>query len=83
MPNARRPILHVGWPRLRKKKSLLFEVEESLIHMSQAEVGAYLLSLWGLPYTIVEAVAHPHHPRRIPNIGFDVPLGVCVANILT
>ena len=51
--------------------------------MSQAEVGDYLLSLWGLPYTIVEAVAHPHHPRRIPNIGFDMPLGVCVANILT
>jgi len=27
----------------------LHEVEEKFIHISHAEVGAYLLSLWGLP----------------------------------
>jgi HD-like signal output (HDOD) protein len=28
-----------------------------LNHISHAEVGAYLLSMWGLPYPVVEAVA--------------------------
>ena len=34
----------------------LYEVEESLTHISHAEVGAYLLSLWGFPFNVVEAV---------------------------
>ncbi|WP_395790951.1 HDOD domain-containing protein [Aquimonas sp.] len=29
-----------------------------------AEVGAYLLGVWGLPMAIVEAVAHHTHPQR-------------------
>jgi len=60
----------------------LYEVEEKLIHISHAEVGAYLLSLWGLPYTIVEAVAHHHHPRRIPAKGPDMILVVYASNLL-
>ncbi len=60
----------------------LFEVEEKLIHISHAEVGAYLLSLWGLPYTVVEAVAHHHHPRRVPQIKVDMVLVVYLSNIL-
>ena len=58
------------------------EVEESLTAISHAEVGAYLLSLWGLPYSLVEAVAHHHHPRRVPQVGIDMILVVYVANIL-
>jgi putative nucleotidyltransferase with HDIG domain len=58
------------------------EVEESLTAISHAEVGAYLLSLWGLPYSLVEAVAHHHHPRRVPQVGVDMILVVYVANIL-
>jgi putative nucleotidyltransferase with HDIG domain len=60
----------------------LFEIEESLIHLSHAEVGAYLLSLWGFPYSVVEAVAHHHHPRRVPQGGIDMVLVVYVSNIL-
>jgi putative nucleotidyltransferase with HDIG domain len=60
----------------------LNQVEEQLIHISHAEVGAYLLSLWGLPYDIVEAVAHHHHPRRVPPKGVDMILGIYVSNIL-
>ncbi|MGA2419330.1 MAG: response regulator [Candidatus Acidiferrum sp.] len=60
----------------------LFEVEESLIHISHAEVGAYLLSLWGLPYTLVEAVAHHHHPRRVAPNGVDMVVVVYVCNLL-
>lgn len=60
----------------------LFEVEEKLIQVSHAEVGAYLLSLWGLPYPIVEAVAHHHHPHRAPTKGLDMVLVVYVSNLL-
>ena len=31
---------------------------------THAEIGAYLLGLWGLPFQIVEAVAHHHAPER-------------------
>ena len=60
----------------------LYEVEETLIHISHAEVGAYLLSLWGLPYTVVEAVAHHHHPRRVPQHGIDMVFVVYISNLL-
>jgi len=57
-------------------------VEEKLIHISHAEVGAYLLSLWGLPDEIVEAVAHHHHPPLGPSRGIDMTLVVYAANLL-
>jgi putative nucleotidyltransferase with HDIG domain len=60
----------------------LYEVEESLTHISHAEVGAYLLSLWGFPYAVVEAVAHHHHPRRAPTNSLDMVFAVYVTNIL-
>ncbi|MEW6072109.1 MAG: response regulator [Planctomycetota bacterium] len=41
-------------------------VEEDLFAVSHAEIGAYLLGLWGMPYPVVEAVAHHHHPSRVP-----------------
>ena len=42
----------------------LIEVERKTFHATHAEVGAYLLALWGLPIPLVEAVACHHHPRR-------------------
>jgi HD-like signal output (HDOD) protein len=46
------------------------------------EIGAYLLGLWGLPYAVVEAVAHHHTPSRVPHPHFDIVAAVHVANIL-
>jgi putative nucleotidyltransferase with HDIG domain len=40
----------------------LFETERETIGATHAEVGAYLLGLWGLPDTTVEAVAFHHEP---------------------
>jgi HD-like signal output (HDOD) protein len=59
-----------------------FEAEEELIGTSHAEIGAYLLALWGLPNLAVEAIAHHHHPTRIPHSGFDCAAAVYVANLL-
>ncbi|MGH9738678.1 MAG: HDOD domain-containing protein [Candidatus Acidiferrales bacterium] len=60
----------------------LYKVEEDLIGISHAEVGAYLLSLWGLPYPIVEAVAHHHHPERVPQHKLDMITVVYLSNLL-
>src|SRR4051794_4861301 len=49
---------------------------------SHAELGAYVLGLWGLPDPIVEAVAHQHRIDRLPDPSLDVPLAVHVAAAL-
>ena len=59
-----------------------FEAEEQLLGISHAEVGAYLLGLWGINSLTVEAIAHHHHPDRIPHSGFDSSAAVYVANLL-
>lgn len=43
----------------------LHEAEEAELGVSHAEIGAYLLGLWGMPYPVVEAVAHHHRPARV------------------
>jgi HD-like signal output (HDOD) protein len=60
----------------------LHEVEEREYGFSHAEVGAYLLGLWGLPYAVVEAVALHHRPDRVPHRNFDTIGSVFVANLL-
>lgn len=40
----------------------LYCVEEEMHGTSHAEIGAYLLALWGLPSSIVGAVSRHHHP---------------------
>lgn len=42
----------------------LHHVERQHLNATHAEVGAYLLALWGLPVPLVEAVACHHAPRR-------------------
>jgi HD-like signal output (HDOD) protein/ActR/RegA family two-component response regulator len=44
----------------------LCAAERAAFGASHAEVGAYLLGLWGLPDTIVEATAYHHHPAELP-----------------
>lgn len=42
------------------------DVERARLGVTHATVGAYLLGLWGLPFTIVEAVAYHHSPSAVP-----------------
>ena len=58
------------------------KVEEGENGFSHAEIGAYLLGLWGLPYTVVEAVALHHGPNRVPHQDFDASSAVYAANLL-
>ena len=40
------------------------EVERSVLGTTHAEIGAYLLDRWRLPFSVVETVAYHHQPRR-------------------
>jgi putative nucleotidyltransferase with HDIG domain len=59
-----------------------FEAETEVFGTDHAEVGACLLSLWGLPLPIVEAVALHHYPARLFSDGFSPLTAVHVANVL-
>ena len=62
----------------------LYAVEEEMIGSTHAEVGAYLLSLWGLPQVIVDAVWSHHQPSlaQYPAEGLDVLAVTHIANAL-
>jgi HD-like signal output (HDOD) protein len=60
----------------------LHQVELESEGVTHAATGAYLLSLWGLPDPVVEAVAHHHDPGSLPGIGLDPIAAVHIANAL-
>jgi HD-like signal output (HDOD) protein/ActR/RegA family two-component response regulator len=60
----------------------LHEIESRVLGVTHAEVGAYLLGVWGLPTTIVEAVGHRHAPARITHDDRDVVAAVHVAAVV-
>jgi HD-like signal output (HDOD) protein len=60
----------------------LAEGEVAIIGASHAEIGAYLLGLWGLPHSVIEAVAFQHCPEKIPQTEFDVLAALVTAEKL-
>jgi HD-like signal output (HDOD) protein len=59
------------------------QAEYEILGASHAEIGAYLLAIWGLPYAVVEAVAHHHRPTRVKSAGLDSLAALAVAMALT
>lgn len=60
----------------------IWRLEEQVFGVSHAEIGGYLLGLWGLPNTVVEAVAFHHVPFKSPTTTFSPLTAVHVANAL-
>jgi HD-like signal output (HDOD) protein len=61
----------------------LYSVEEEMHGTSHAEIGAFLLALWGLPVSIVEAVSRHHHPVRAAGGGsMNIDSAVHIADLL-
>jgi putative nucleotidyltransferase with HDIG domain len=60
----------------------LHEVEAEVEGATHAATGAYLLSLWGLPDGVVEAVAHHHDPDELSATALDAVAAVHIANAL-
>ena len=70
---------------LRKARSEglpVWEAERSEFGATHAEVGAYLLGLWGLPNPVVEAVALHHRPAECLDRGLCPAIIVHVADAL-
>ena len=55
------------------------EAERMVLGTSHAEIGAYLLGLWGMPNTLVEAIAHHHTPDRAGVSRFNALSALAVA----
>lgn len=55
-------------------------IEERRWGVTHAEVGAYMLGLWGLPYPIVEAIANHHVPSRVHTTEFGILAAAHVAD---
>ena len=59
-----------------------WQAEANVFGVSHAEVGAYLLGLWGLPASIVDAVAWHHQPLRSEPTVFGALAAVHIADFL-
>jgi HD-like signal output (HDOD) protein len=76
--------LYVTQAEAAKAGSPAHVVEASTWGATHAEIGAYLLGLWGLPFQIVEAVANHHAPARHTDGRVGLPqlvwLAACVVD---
>jgi HD-like signal output (HDOD) protein len=66
-----------------ENKRPFHRVEADLLGVTHAEIGAYLLGVWGLPFAVVEAVAHHHSPGRVSGSSFEVVAVVHAAEVLS
>jgi HD-like signal output (HDOD) protein len=75
------------YTRVLEKSALtgepVLQLEQEEFGATHAEVGAYLLGLWGLPNPVVEAVALHHKPSASSARGFSPVIAVHVADALT
>ena len=68
--------------RAQRDRCALHVAEHATLGADHAEVGAYILGLWGLPHTIVEAVAFHHSEDRLTSGTLDGAVAVAAANLL-
>lgn len=66
----------------RDTPSDLTSAEKAVFGCDHAEVGGYVLGLWGLPVPVVEAIALHHAPSRSEDPGFSPLTAVHAANVL-
>ncbi len=57
------------------------EAEKEIFGATHAEIGAYLLSLWGIPWNVVEAVAFHHNPSDYQTNSFSALTAVHLADV--
>ncbi len=56
-------------------------VEWEVLNVTHAEIGGHLLSMWGLPDAILEAIVYHHAPSRVPIPAPSVLTAVYLANV--
>ena len=65
----------------KQRNQPIWQIEQEYFGATHADVGGYLLGLWGLPSIIIEAVAWHHEPSRRSEPGFSPGLAVHVADV--
>lgn len=58
------------------------DLERERLGCTHAEVGAYLLSIWGLPLSLVQAVAFHHRPSESADTKFSSLTAAHVADVI-
>jgi HD-like signal output (HDOD) protein len=66
----------------KAQQTSILKLEIEQYGTSHADVGGYLLSLWGLPQELIEAVAFHHDPSNSADERFSPLTAVHVANAL-
>lgn len=67
---------------VREQKKSIAESEKQVFGANHADVGGYLLGLWGLPVPVVEAIALHHHPEETLLKSFSPLTAVHIGNAL-
>jgi HD-like signal output (HDOD) protein/ActR/RegA family two-component response regulator len=60
----------------------IWEAEQEILGTTHAQVGAYLMGIWGLSESIVESIAYHHRPSMCPNQAFNTLTAVHLADSL-
>jgi HD-like signal output (HDOD) protein len=68
--------------RAADRRLPLWEAEKEAFGATHADVGGYLMGLWGLPDTIIEAIVHHHSPARSAGDSFNSLTAVHVADFM-
>lgn len=59
----------------------VWQAEKQIFGTSHAEVGAYMLGLWGIDDVVVASVAYHHDPSEFPSTSFSPVTAVYVASL--
>lgn len=65
-----------------EKRVPVFKMENERFGATHAEIGAFLLGLWGMPDQILEAIAFHYRPNECPNAEFGFLTALHVADFL-
>ncbi len=68
--------------RLEAGDSAETDIEKSVVGHSHADIGAYLLCVWGLPNPVIECVAYHHMPSECVETGFVPVAAVHIATAI-
>jgi len=65
-----------------REKVIISTAEQEFFGVTHAEIGAYLLGLWGLPSGILTIVSLHHRPHAFESDGMSTALAVHAADVL-
>lgn len=59
-----------------------WHIEQQVLGATHAQIGAYILGLWGLPLAVIQAVHEHHQPDLSEHTGIDQTALVHIANAI-